>query len=140
MQINNYHNKNIILVDDDESILTLIETILHKEGFTNITKARSGETAISLAKEKKPDLIILDIMLPDFDGFEICKKIRTNSMVPIIFLLPNLSVLKNYLRRFQRFSNVRVIMKISMTQILFTISVIILWILQNECYSSRMKK
>ena len=50
MQINNYHNKNIILVDDDESILTLIETILHKEGFTNITKARSGETAISLAK------------------------------------------------------------------------------------------
>ena len=86
MLINNYHNKNIILVDDDESILTLIETILHKEGFTNISKARSGETAVSLAKEIKPDLIILDIMLPDFDGFEICKKIRTNSMVPIIFL------------------------------------------------------
>ena len=86
MLINNYHNKNIILVDDDESILTLIETILHKEGFTNISKACSGETAVSLAKEIKPDLIILDIMLPDFDGFEICKKIRTNSMVPIIFL------------------------------------------------------
>ena len=86
MMINNYHNKNILLVDDDESILTLIETILHKDGYSNILKACSGQDAVFLAKEKQPNLIILDIMLPDFDGFEICKKIREKSMAPIIFL------------------------------------------------------
>ena len=86
MMINNYHNKNILLVDDDESILTLIETILHKDGYSNILKACSGQDAVFLAKEKQPSLIILDIMLPDFDGFEICKKIREKSMAPIIFL------------------------------------------------------
>ncbi|MCQ2472644.1 MAG: response regulator transcription factor [Saccharofermentans sp.] len=86
MVVNSYFNKNILLVDDDESILTLIETILRKEGYGNISKAHSGQEAISLAQKESSDLIILDIMLPDFDGFEICKQIRTDSMVPIVFL------------------------------------------------------
>ncbi len=81
-----YLNKKILLVDDDESIIILIETVLHKEGYSNILKANTGKAAVSIAKSEKPDLIVLDIMLPDFDGYEICKQIRDESMVPIIFL------------------------------------------------------
>lgn len=79
-------NSKILLVDDDKSIVALIETVLHKEGYSNISKAYTGQEAVIKAKENLPDLIVLDIMLPDLDGYEICKQIRENSMVPIIFL------------------------------------------------------
>lgn len=81
-----YLSKKILLVDDDESIISLVETVLHKEGYSNVFKADSGREAILKVKETAPDLVILDVMLPDFDGYEICKQIREKSMVPIIFL------------------------------------------------------
>ncbi len=80
------YNKKILLVDDDESILLMIETILRKEGYTNIYTASCGEDAIKSARSIFPDLILLDIMLPDFDGYEVCKNIRLQSMIPILFL------------------------------------------------------
>lgn len=80
------YNKKILLVDDDESILLMIETALRKEGYNNIYTATCGEDAINSVQTNPPDLILLDIMLPDFDGYEICKTIRLESMIPILFL------------------------------------------------------
>ncbi len=79
-------DRKILLVDDDTAILKLLEVVLKKEKLSNIYKAATGKEAISMCREYKPDMIILDIMLPDEDGFEVCKTIRTFSMAPILFL------------------------------------------------------
>ena len=63
-----------------------IETVLNKEGYSKVFKAYSGKEALQSIDGIGPDLIVLDVMLPDFDGYEICRKIRERSMVPIIFL------------------------------------------------------
>lgn len=80
------YDKKILLVDDDEGILLMIETVLRKEGYTNIYKALCGQAAIKAVQSVLPDLIVLDVMLPDLDGYEVCKNIRLQSMVPILFL------------------------------------------------------
>lgn len=80
------YDKRILIVDDDESILLLIETVLRKEGYTNLYLVSSGEKAIQSVKSVVPDLVLLDIMLPDMDGYDVCKNIRLYSMVPILFL------------------------------------------------------
>lgn len=84
--MDNIVEAKILLVDDEEDILKLLETVLLKEGFTNILKADNGNTAIEICKKDKPDIIVLDIMLPDMEGYDVCKKIREISMTPIIFL------------------------------------------------------
>lgn len=81
-----YFNKKILLVDDEKDIINLIEEVLIKDGFKNIVKAYNGLDAISLCKTEFPDVIILDIMLPDVDGIEVCKKIREFSYCSILFL------------------------------------------------------
>lgn len=78
--------KRILLVDDEQDILDLLEMVLIKEGFKNIYKARNGNEGIKLCKEKNPDILVLDIMLPDIDGLEVCQRIREFSFCPIIFL------------------------------------------------------
>lgn len=78
--------KRILLVDDEKDIGDLLERVLQKEGFKNIYKAFSGVEALQLCKLHEPDVIVLDIMLPDIDGIEICKKIREFSYCPIMFL------------------------------------------------------
>lgn len=80
------YDKKILLVDDDPGIRLMLETVLKKEGYTNIITASCGEEAIERQKAGRPDLVVLDVMLPDIDGFEVCKQIRTTSMVPILFL------------------------------------------------------
>lgn len=79
-------DKKILLVDDEADILTLLETVLLKENFTLIYKAQSGHEAIEMAQRIKPDIIVLDIMLPDIDGFQVCKRLREITFAPIIFL------------------------------------------------------
>ena len=79
-------NKKILLVDDEEDIVNLLETVLRKEGFKNIIKAENGIESIEICKREKPDLIVLDIMLPDIDGFSVCQEIRKYSTSPILFL------------------------------------------------------
>jgi len=79
--------KKILLVDDEKDILEFLQYNLEKEGFVVIT-ASDGEEAISLLKEK-PDLAILDIMMPKLNGFEVCAKIRADKNtadLPVIFL------------------------------------------------------
>lgn len=76
----------ILLVDDEPDIINLIEEVLRKEGFANIFKANTGESAINFCRKHDPEVIVLDIMLPDVDGIEVCKKIREFSYCPILFL------------------------------------------------------
>lgn len=78
--------KNILLVDDEKDITDLLEEVLRKDGFRSILKAASGQEAIELCKKHLPDAIVLDIMLPDMDGVEVCRKIREFSYCPIVFL------------------------------------------------------
>ena len=75
-----------MLVDDEPDILDLLEKALNIEGFYNITKIDNGISAVITCKEIQPDIIILDVMLPDIDGYEVCKKIREFSHCPVLFL------------------------------------------------------
>jgi DNA-binding response OmpR family regulator len=80
--------KKIVLIEDDADLYSLIQYNLEKEGFT-MAGAQTGKGAIDLCRRERPDLIILDIMLPDSDGLEICRAIRNHSElapVPVIFL------------------------------------------------------
>lgn len=76
----------IMIVDDEPDILVLLEKALNIEGFYNIIKIDRGFTAVNKCKEMQPDSIILDVMLPDIDGYEVCKQIRQFSHCPILFL------------------------------------------------------
>ena len=77
--------KRILIVDDDENIAELISLYLVKECFdTEI--AGDGESALEKFKEYQPQLILLDIMLPGMDGYDVCREIRKSSNVPIIML------------------------------------------------------
>jgi two-component system alkaline phosphatase synthesis response regulator PhoP len=76
----------ILLVEDEENILDVVKLNLELEGYTVVT-AENGKDAVRFFKEQHFDLLILDIMLPEMNGFEICEQVRlTNSEVPIIFL------------------------------------------------------
>ena len=79
-------HKKILLVDDEVDILDMLEVVLRKEGFENIIKTTTGKDAMEACEKNHPDLVVLDIMLPDLDGYQVCKKIRETSMVPIVFL------------------------------------------------------
>jgi len=79
------NKQRILIVDDDENIAELISLYLTKECYeTRI--APDGETAIKMVSEFKPDLILLDIMLPGIDGYGVCREIRTSLSTPIIML------------------------------------------------------
>ena len=69
-------NKSVLIVDDDEDIRTLLEYNLSKEGFQTFC-AENGVEAIKIAKEVHPDLILLDIMMPEMDGMEVCETLRS---------------------------------------------------------------
>lgn len=76
----------ILLVDDERDIVDLLEEVLKKESFTNVKKAYTGKDAVALCREFQPDVVVLDIMLPDTDGIEVCRQIRTFSYCSILFL------------------------------------------------------
>lgn len=76
----------ILLVDDEKDISDLIEESLQREGFHNIRKACTGTEALRICRDFQPDVIVLDIMLPDIDGLEVCRQIRTFSYCSILFL------------------------------------------------------
>src|SRR5215831_10361607 len=80
--------KKILLIEDDTDLFSLLKYNLEKEGFA-LTGQQTGRGAIELCRQAKPDLILLDIMLPDSDGLDICKGIRKDpdlGSTPIIFL------------------------------------------------------
>ena len=77
--------QKILIVDDDENIAELISLYLNKECFDTVI-VHDGIEAISAFQEQHPDLILLDLMLPGMDGYQVCREIRTKSNVPIIML------------------------------------------------------
>src|ERR1700719_1515381 len=80
--------KKILLVEDDSDLFSLLKYNLEKEGFA-VSGLQTGKGAIELCRQVRPDLILLDIMLPDSDGLDICKGIRSDSelaQTPVIFL------------------------------------------------------
>lgn len=75
----------VLVVDDETSIVNIIAYNLKKEGYEVIT-GEDGEAGLELALTESPDLVLLDIMMPKMDGYEVCRKIREKSNVPIIML------------------------------------------------------
>ena len=80
------HTKKILLVDDEPELRKLVLDILSDDGFSNIIDAGTVKTGLILARQEKPDLAILDVMLPDGDGFSLMKKLRAFTNIPVIFL------------------------------------------------------
>jgi DNA-binding response OmpR family regulator len=76
---------NILVVDDDRDIADIIGYSLRKEGHRPLL-AYSGEEALALAERAPPDLVVLDVMLPGMSGFDVCRKLRERSPVPVILL------------------------------------------------------
>ena len=81
----NNGKKTILIVDDEKPIVDILVYNLQKEGYNTI-EANDGVTAVDIALNQKPDLILLDIMLPKMDGLTVCKKVRTTLNVPILML------------------------------------------------------
>ena len=77
--------RRILVVDDDRNIVQLVRTYLEKDGY-QVGTAYDGEEALDAAEHFKPDLVVLDLMLPGVDGLEVCKRLRWTSDVPIIML------------------------------------------------------
>jgi len=75
----------ILIVEDDRNTASLVATYLEKEGFSTVT-AYDGQQALDMERQYDPVFIILDVMLPKFDGWEICRRIRKHSDVPILML------------------------------------------------------
>ncbi|GAA5522925.1 response regulator transcription factor [Aliifodinibius salicampi] len=78
--------KKIVIVEDEPSLVFTLEDTLENEGYS-VFVAETGDTAIDIVKDEKPDLMILDLMLPGMSGFDVCKKVRSmNYTFPIIIL------------------------------------------------------
>jgi CheY-like chemotaxis protein len=76
---------SLLLIEDDDAIRTALELSLTRQGH-RVATAASGEDGLQLLREQRPDLIVLDVMLPGIDGFEVCRRIRRTDQLPIILL------------------------------------------------------
>lgn len=79
-------SKHILIVDDERELLDMVSSILNEHGFTQISTAKSAREAMIQTKEKLPELAILDIMLPDTDGFHLMRELRRIGNFPVLFL------------------------------------------------------
>lgn len=78
-------NRTILVVDDDKKIVDLVSLYLKRDGYGVLT-AYDGQAALDVARRKHPDLIVLDLLLPELDGTDVCRLLRAESRVPIIML------------------------------------------------------
>lgn len=76
---------SLLLIEDDDAIRTALELSLTRQGH-RVATAATGEDGLQLLREQRPDLIVLDVMLPGIDGFEVCRRIRRTDQLPIILL------------------------------------------------------
>jgi len=77
--------KTVLIIEDDPNTAALVALYLEREGFRALT-AENGETGLSLAQRHRPVLVVLDLMLPKMDGWEVCRQLRKKSEVPVIML------------------------------------------------------
>lgn len=80
------NDKSILVVDDELELLAMIKLIFERAGYTQVTTSASAIEALKVLSKKIPDIIILDVMMPDMDGFELLQKIRSISKVPVLML------------------------------------------------------
>ena len=85
LDIVNENRKTVLIVDDEKPIVDILEYNLKKEGYNTLI-ANDGLEAVNIALDQRPNIILLDIMLPKMDGLTVCKKVRTALNVPIIML------------------------------------------------------
>lgn len=78
-------NESVLIVEDEDGIRSLLQLFLKNKGY-KVHEAKNGLIALAMLNEKKPEVILLDIEMPEMDGFEVCKKIREQSKVPILFI------------------------------------------------------
>jgi DNA-binding response OmpR family regulator len=83
--MNQSRQKLALIIEDDRNTAALISLYLKREGF-NVLTADNGESGLSMAEKRKPDIVILDLMLPKVDGWEVCRSLRQRSDVPVIML------------------------------------------------------
>jgi DNA-binding response OmpR family regulator len=79
------YNYRILVVDDDPAVRKFVQVNLEARGYI-VFQAANGKEAICIAEKEKPELVILDIIMPEMDGFEVCRKLREWSNVPILML------------------------------------------------------
>ena len=79
-------NKHILLVDDEQELLDMVLSILTEYGFQNINTAKSVKEAITEAEKSRPELAILDVMLPDGNGFDLMEQLKQKGDYPVLFL------------------------------------------------------
>jgi twitching motility two-component system response regulator PilG len=82
------NKKKVLIVEDEESLLKLESILLTSKGY-DVTGVPDGQSALDLIETMKPDLVLLDIMLPEIDGFEVCRRIKSNEAtkhIPVIML------------------------------------------------------
>lgn len=84
--MNDIKNKKLLIVDDEHEIRNMIDSFLRKEGFMRIYKASNCAEALEACRSVKPDIAILDVMLPDGDGFSLLSSLRQISNMPVLFL------------------------------------------------------
>ena len=78
-------NKRIVVIDDEQSVREVVQAYLEKDGY-HVFVAGTGSDGLALAERMNPALIVLDLMLPDVSGEEVCSEIRSRSDVPILML------------------------------------------------------
>lgn len=81
-----FEKYKVLIIDDEQDIVDILETVLKRDGFNNIFVANNGEDGIELFKKVKPDIVLLDIMLPDISGYDVFNEIRKLSEAPILFI------------------------------------------------------
>ncbi len=79
-------SKRILLVDDEQELLDLVVSILQNDGYQSITTAKNVKEAVRIAKEIQPELAVLDVMLPDGNGFDLYERIKQTGDYPVLFL------------------------------------------------------
>ena len=90
-------NKRILIVDDDPVLLRMLEKILKRDGY-HVTKANNGKIGLEKAEKEDPFLIVLDILMPDIDGVEVARRLRSNPKtkeIPIVFLTITIDLSKD---------------------------------------------
>lgn len=80
------HEHKVLIIDDEQDIADILETVLKREGFYNVFVASSGVEGIEIFKKVTPDIVLLDIMLPDISGYDVFNEIRKYSKAPILFI------------------------------------------------------
>ena len=81
-----WKQKKILLVDDEKALLDMVRDFLREDGYTQIKTAGTAAEAVAAAKDWNPDFAVLDVMLPDGDGFSLLERLRTFTAIPVLFL------------------------------------------------------